>query len=98
MKKVKLLCDIKGGLQKAGWGVELSDEAAAILVAKGQAEYMDAGAPLKKGNLELYNGCTPLSPGKIAAMGLMNGSNGPEFVAPKLAIEKAIKQTNTTKE
>jgi len=68
MRKIKLLCDINGGLQKAGWGVELSDETAAQLVNAGKATYLPAGAALKKGNLELYNGCTPLSPGKIAAM------------------------------
>jgi hypothetical protein len=67
MRKVKLLCDINGGLQKAGWGVELSDETAAQLVSAGKATYLPEGAALKKGNLDLYNGCTPLSPGKIAA-------------------------------
>lgn len=63
MRKVKLLVDLD--TKKAGWGVEMSDETAAILVAQGRAEYLPADAPLKKGNLDLYDGCIPV-PYKIA--------------------------------
>lgn len=71
MRKVLLLRTINAGTpseKPAGWCVECSDETAARLVSQGDAQYQPADAPLKKGNLEFYNNCTPLSPGKIAAM------------------------------
>ena len=55
MRKVKLLADLPGGLQKKGWGVELSDETAAALVVSGKATYLPSSCPLKKGDLELYS-------------------------------------------
>jgi hypothetical protein len=73
MRKIQLLRDLNAGTlseKKAGWCVECSDETAARLVEYGDAKYMPADAPLKKGNLQFYNNCTPLSPEKIAALNL----------------------------
>jgi hypothetical protein len=65
MKKIQLLRDLD--TKKAGWCVECSDETATRLVSQGDAKFMPADAPLKKGNLEFYNNCMPLTPAKIAA-------------------------------
>ncbi len=94
MRKVKLLADLPGGLQKKGWGVELSDEAAAILVASGKATYLPADGPLKKGDLEFYNNCTPLSPEKLAALGLSKSAAKAKEPAVVEAAE-ITEQTNT---
>lgn len=71
MRKILLLRDINTGTlseKKAGWCVECSDETADRLVSQGDAKHMPADAPLKKGNLQFYNNCTPLSPEKIASI------------------------------
>lgn len=93
MRKVKLLADLPGGLQKAGWGVELSDETAAVLVASGKAVYLPADGPLKKGNLAMYNNCTPLSPEKLAA--LAKSAAPPKASKPAVVEAAEIEQTNT---
>lgn len=65
MRRIKLLCDI--GRFKAGWGIEVEDAVAAMYVQQGKAVYGPADMPLKKGNLENYNNCIPLTPKEIAA-------------------------------
>lgn len=57
MKRVLLLTALDN--RPAGWAVEMSDETAKALADQGRVRIMPADTPLKKGNLQLYNNCTP---------------------------------------
>lgn len=65
MKRVKLLVNM--GKFKAGWGIEVSDGVALAWAKEGRAIIGAPDQPLKKGNLEFYNNCQPLTPAEIAA-------------------------------
>ena len=65
MKRITLLKSISLK-HKAGYGIEVEDSIAAMWVQQGKAVYGAADQPLKKGNLELYNNCTPISPAEAA--------------------------------
>ena len=65
MKRITLLKAISPK-HKAGFGIEVEDAIAAMWVQQGKAMYGAADQPLKKGNLELYNNCTPISPAEAA--------------------------------
>lgn len=65
MKRITLLKNVSPR-HKAGYGIEVEDAIAAMWVQQGKAMYGAADQPLKKGNLELYNNCTPISPAEAA--------------------------------
>jgi len=65
MKRVTILYDFENF--KAGSGVAVDDGTAAIWQAQGKAIIGPDDLPLKKGNLNLYNGCTPLTAAEVAA-------------------------------
>lgn len=64
-KRVILLVNI-GPRKKAGSGIEVDDYTAKVWAAKGWAKIGDENTPLKKGQLEQYDGCTPVTPGEAA--------------------------------
>ncbi len=82
MRRVKLLVNI--GRHEAGWGVEVEDSVAALWVQQGKAVYGPANQALKKGSLENYNNCQPLSPKEIAAKRAALKS----AISPSTAIKK----------
>lgn len=61
MKRITLLVNISHR-HKAGYGIEVEDAIAAMWVQQGKAMYGGPEQPLKKGNLQLYNNCTPITP------------------------------------
>lgn len=63
MKRVTILYDFENF--KAGWGVAVEDGTAAMWQAQGKAIIGPDDLPLKKGNLNLYNGCTPLTAAEV---------------------------------
>lgn len=65
MAKRVILC-IQIGRRKAGYGIEVDDYTASLWVSKGWAKMGDENTPLKKGSLENYDGCTPVTPGQAA--------------------------------
>lgn len=52
---------------KTGWVVEFVDSDAAPLISAGIVKKMPDNTPSKKGNLDNYDGCRPLSEAGIAA-------------------------------
>lgn len=64
-KRVILLVNI-GPRKKAGSGIEVDDYTAKVWAAKGWCKIGDQNTPLKKGSLENYDGCTPVTPGEAA--------------------------------
>lgn len=60
MRRITLLKAISPR-HRAGYGIEVEDAIAAMWVQQGKAVYGPPDQPLKKGNLELYNNCTPIS-------------------------------------
>lgn len=65
MKRITLLQNIDDF--KAGWGIEVEDAIAAMWVQQGKAKYGGPEQALKKGNLEMYNNCTPISLAELTA-------------------------------
>lgn len=68
----------KVGRRKPGYGIEVDDFTAKLWASQGIAQIGNSATPLKKGNLQNYEGCTPVSPG----------------VAAKIAEAKQISKTN----
>ena len=52
---------------KTGWVVEMAEPDAAPLIAPGTVKAVSDRTPLKKGNLENYDNCRPLSLAAVAA-------------------------------
>lgn len=67
MAKRVILC-IPMGRRKAGSGIEVDDHTAALWASKGWAKLGDENTPLKKGNLDAYQGCTPVTAGEKATI------------------------------
>ena len=69
MSRYKFLQDYDNQthIVRAGWVLDIADGDAAPLIASGTLEKMSDTCPLKKGNLDNYANCRPLSESVIAA-------------------------------
>lgn len=69
MSKYKFLKEYDNGAQvfQPGWVAVIADGDAAPLVSDGIAVKVADNCPTKKGNLEMYDGCRPLSEATVKA-------------------------------